>query len=79
MGQSFEILSPKERVQAYWEMADATFLKAQKVEDSFLRTRYLTMASSWQLLARKLEAGISDLALIPADQTAGPEQRAGTD
>ena len=60
MGQSFELLPLAERAQQYREMADATFLKAQKVEDPLLRAKYLAMASSWHTLAQQLEAGNPD-------------------
>jgi hypothetical protein len=67
VGQSFELLPLAERVQQYREMADATFLKAQKVEDPAVRSQYLNMATSWHSLAQELEAGITDPELIPSD------------
>ena len=65
MGQSFELLPIAERAQQYREMADATFLKAQKLEDPVLRTQYLDMASNWHILATSLEAGHAEPAGAP--------------
>lgn len=65
MGQSFDLLPIEERIQQYREMADATFLKAQKVTDPDLRTQYLNMASSWHALAQALEAGDPDPEVLP--------------
>lgn len=67
VGQSFELLPLDERIQQYREMADATFLKAQKVEDPLTRTRYLNMATSWHALAQQLEAGNADPEMVPSD------------
>ena len=78
MGQSFELLPVEERAQQYREMADATFLKAQKVEDAALRAQYLSMATNWHSLAQALEAGISDPELIPnAPATSGEDALPG--
>lgn len=60
VGQSFELLPLAERAQQYREMADATFLKAQKVDDPAVKTQYLNMASSWHALAQQLETGNPD-------------------
>jgi ABC-type phosphate transport system auxiliary subunit len=73
MGQSFELLSVEERAQQYREMADATFLKAQKLEDPALKTQYLNMASSWHALAQELETGNADPETAPPEK-AGPDQ-----
>src|SRR2546423_737704 len=75
MGHSFELLPVAERVQQYREMADATFLKAQRVEDPGLKTQYLNMASSWHALAQELEAGNPDPEIIPPAQVAALNQR----
>ena len=50
----------EERVQQYREMADATFLKAQRAEDPDIRVRYLELATRWHALAQQLEAGNPD-------------------
>ena len=60
VGHSFELLPVEERVRQYREMADATFLKAQKMEDPIQRTRYLSMAASWHALAQEMEKGNPD-------------------
>jgi hypothetical protein len=60
MGQSFELLPTEERIQQYREMADATFLKAQRADDPLVRARYLELAANWHTLARQLEAGVAD-------------------
>jgi hypothetical protein len=65
VGQSFELLPIAERAQQYRDMADVTFLKAQKVEDPELRNRYLKMAASWHALAQQLEAGNGDPEIVP--------------
>ncbi len=65
MGQSFELLPIDERAQQYREMADATFLKAQRVDDPRLKTQYLNMATSWHALAQELEAGNCDPESVP--------------
>ena len=65
MGQSFGLLPIEERIQQYREMADATFLKAQKLEDPALRKEYLKMAASWHSLAQQLEAGNPDPEVSP--------------
>ena len=65
MGHSFELLPAQERVQQYREMADATFLKAQKVEDPLLRDQYLNMAANWHALAQELEKGKADPEIVP--------------
>ena len=65
MGHSFELLPVEERVQQYREMADATFLKAQRAEDSAVRTQYLNLAASWHALAQQLEAGNPDPEMMP--------------
>ena len=75
MGNSFELLPVHERIQQYREMADATLLKAQQIEDPLLRTRYLTMATSWHALARDLEAGNPDPELIPNPSQAGADKQ----
>jgi len=67
LGHSFELLSLEERVQQYREMADATFLKAQKVEDPVVRTQYLDLASRWHALAQELEAGHPDAEMFPGE------------
>lgn len=45
VGQSFELLPVEERIQQYREFADATFLKAQKVQDAEVRAHYLSLAT----------------------------------
>jgi hypothetical protein len=65
VGNSFELLPLGERVQQYREMADATFLKAQKAEDPLVRTRYLDLATQWHALAQQLEAGMADPEALP--------------
>jgi hypothetical protein len=65
VGNSFELLPLAERVQQYREMADATFLKAQKTEDLLVRTRYLDLATQWHALAQQLEAGMADPEALP--------------
>jgi hypothetical protein len=60
MGQSFELLPIAERIEQYREMADATFLKAQRADDPLVRMRYLELATNWHTLARQLESGVSD-------------------
>ena len=79
MGQSFEFLPLQERIQQYREMADATFLKAKKTEDSDVRAQYMTMATNWHALARQLEAGhpdpeCSSMALQGEDTEADPHR-----
>jgi ABC-type phosphate transport system auxiliary subunit len=74
LGQSFELLPIEERAQQYREMADATFLKAQKVEDPQLRAQYFNMATSWHALAQELEAGNSDPELAPSGQKEVPQR-----
>ena len=76
MGQSFEMLPVEERAQQYREMADATFLKAQKVKDAHLREQYLSMASSWHALAQELEKGNPDLEVIPGARPMSPDDTA---
>lgn len=68
MGQSFELLSKEERAQQYREMADATFLKAKKLEDPELQARYFEMAANWHALAQALEAGNLDPEVTPIVQ-----------
>lgn len=65
MGNSFELLPVEERVQQYREMADATLLKAQTVEDPEMRKQYLNMAAGWHALAQQLEAGNPDPEAMP--------------
>jgi hypothetical protein len=66
MGQSFEMLPVEERALQYRQMADATFLKASKLEDQELRAQYLGLASRWHTLAQSLEAGKTHLEAIQA-------------
>jgi hypothetical protein len=66
VGLSFELLPVAERAQQYREMADATFLKAHKLEDPMLRTRYLDLAANWHALAQQLEAGVDPEAATPS-------------
>ena len=75
VGNSFELLPIEERVQQYREMADATLLKAQTVEEPEVRRRYLTMAACWHALAEQLEAGNPDpeVNLVPG---ADPDRHA---
>jgi hypothetical protein len=65
VGQSFELLPVEERIQQYREFADATFLKAQKVQDPEVRAHYLNLATLWHALAQELEAGNLDPELLP--------------
>jgi hypothetical protein len=65
VGQSFELLPIAERAQQYREMADATLLKAQSLEDPLLKSQYLDMATRWHLLAQELEAGNADPEVMP--------------
>lgn len=60
MRQSFELLPVEERVQQYREMADATFLKAKRIDDASLSAELLDMATNWHALAQRLEAGHPD-------------------
>ena len=75
MGHSLELLPIQERAQQYRDMADATFLKAQKATDPQLREQYLDLASSWHSLAQELEKGNPDPEIIPPAQTAALNQR----
>jgi len=75
MGHSFELLPVKERAQQYRDMADATFLKAQKATDPHLREQYLNMASNWHSLAQELEKGNPDPEIIPPEQVATLNQQ----
>jgi hypothetical protein len=65
VGQSFELLPLKERVQQYREMADATFLKAKQTQDPALSEQYMNMAINWHALAQQLEAGSPDPEVSP--------------
>ena len=65
MGQFFELLPLEERIQQYREMADATFIKANRTDNPILRDEYMTMAINWHTLAQQLEAGIPDPELSP--------------
>ena len=67
MGQSFEMLPRAERAQQYREMADATFLKAQKLQDTALRTQYLDMAANWHALQTR--GRFSDLFMFCSGNT----------
>ena len=78
LGQSFELLPIKERIQQYRDMADATFLKAQRIEDPRARKDYLDMASSWHALAQQLELGNSDPEVLPPVQDPAPAPRPDT-
>lgn len=64
VANSFGLLPLEERIQQYREMADATFLKAQKVDDPAIRTRYLDLATQWHALAQQLESGIHDPEMV---------------
>ena len=64
MGSSFELLPVDERIAQYREMADATLVKAQEVEDPHIRARYLNMATGWYALVRDLEAGFPDPEMV---------------
>ena len=75
MGQSFEFLPIEERVQQYRELADATFLKAQKFQDTAMKARYLDMAAGWHALAKALETGHFDPEMDQAAPDAPPEQQ----
>lgn len=75
MGHSFELLPIEERIQQYREMADATFLKAQKIEDPSLRVQYLDLATRWHALAQELEAGNLDVEDFLPGQTRTMDQR----
>jgi hypothetical protein len=74
MGQSFELLPVAERVQQYREMADATLLKATKLEDSELREQYLKLATNWHALAQALESGNLDPEVVPEAQAVSNPQ-----
>jgi len=73
MGQSFEMLPVAERAQQYRDMADATFLKAQKLDDPVLRAQYLDMAANWHRLATALETGKGDPEIEPSIATVPDE------
>ncbi len=75
VGQSFQLLPVEERVQQYREMADASLLKAQKIEDPQLRSLYVNMATAWHALAQQLEAGNPDPELFPPIPNARALQR----
>lgn len=74
VGHSFELLPLEERIQQYREMADATFLKAKRIDDPAIRTRYLDLATQWHALAQELEAGHPDpeTTLLLTDEVADP-------
>jgi hypothetical protein len=72
VANSFALLPLDERIQQYREMADATFLKAQKVDDPAIRTRYLDLATQWHALAQQLESGIHDPEMV--SEMMQPEQ-----
>jgi len=78
VGQSFELLPISERLQQYRDMADATFLKAQKIEDPEMRDQYLSMASNWHALAQQLEAGNPDPQALPPVQDPVPPSHQDT-
>lgn len=55
MGQFFDSLPATLRAQRYREMADAAFLKAQRVPDPELRAEYLGLAAGWHAMAQEIE------------------------
>jgi hypothetical protein len=65
VGFSFELLPIQERIQQYREMADATFLKAQKTDDPAVRLQYFDLATRWHALAQQLEDGNLDPEALP--------------
>jgi len=68
VGHSFELLPIEERIQQYREMADATFLKAQRAADPEVRTQYFNLATRWHALAQELEGGNPDPERFPKEQ-----------
>ena len=79
VGHSFELLPIEERIQQYREMADATFLKAQRSEDPEVRTQYLNLATRWHALAQELEGGNPDPEQFPPAQQPAADQQPDTD
>ena len=75
VGNSFELLPIDERVQQYREMADATFLKAQKTDDQIVRAQYLDLATRWHALAQQLEAGDPEPETLPDLPVRGQENQ----
>ena len=75
MGQSFELLPVEERIQQYREFADATFLKAQKVQDAEVRAHYLSLATLWHALAQELEAGNLDPEMLPTARQSNTDEQ----
>lgn len=65
VANSFGLLPLEERIQQYREMADATLLKAQSVQDSSIKARYLNLAAQWHALAQQLESGHPDPEMTP--------------
>lgn len=61
-------MSPEERARRYREMADAAFLKAQHLKNPDRRAEYLSLATAWHALARKIESDIRGLAQLEASQ-----------
>lgn len=68
LGRSFKSLTPEERVQRYREMADAAFLKAQRLKTPEQRAEYLNLAAAWHALARDMETDIRSLTQLEASQ-----------
>ena len=68
LARSFKSSSPEERVQRYREMADAAFLKAQRLKTPEQRAEYLNLAAAWHALARDMEADIRSLSQLEASQ-----------
>gem|GEM_PF-6651047 len=55
MGQFFDSLPAALRAQRYREMADAAFLKAQRVSSAEMRAEYLALAAGWLAMAQDIE------------------------
>lgn len=68
LGRSLKSMSPEERARRYREMADAAFLKAQHLKDPDRRAEYLSLATAWHALARKMESDIRGPAQLEASQ-----------
>ena len=68
MGRSSKSISPEERARRYREMADAAFLKAQRLKTPRERAEYLNLATAWHALAQEMESDIRSLAQLEASQ-----------
>ena len=57
-GRPFQSASRQERAQRYRDMADAAFLKAQRVENPEIRAEFLNLATGWHAMALEIEKGL---------------------